>query len=141
MTVLFEAMYCLRLQRTPENFLIIVEGIAKVHIPHFGMNLASTAFSGLERISICMAFAILSRYIRMDSTSMSLISVIKSDKSVLALPSHSLMSVTVDTEDSDMFEVNVVEGPFGGDMKYVYEILNGKAKIFRVNRPMLGSRK
>ena len=77
----------------------------------------------------------------MDSTSMSPTSVIESDKPVLALPSHSLMSVTVDTEGSDMFETNVVESPFGGDAKYAYAVPSGKAKIFRVNRPTLGSRK
>lgn len=77
----------------------------------------------------------------MDSMSMSPTSVIKSDKSILALPSHSLMSVTVDTEDSDMFKANVVEGSFGGDAKYAYAVPSGKAKIFRVSRPTLGSRK
>jgi hypothetical protein len=54
--VLFEATFCLRLQRTPENSLIIVEGEMK-SISHFGMNLATVAFSGLEgrqKISICI---------------------------------------------------------------------------------------
>jgi hypothetical protein len=88
-----------------------------------------------------MAFAILSRYVRMDSASMSPTSAVKSDKSVLALPSHPLMSVTVDAGDSEMFEANVVEGLFGRDAKYAYTVPSGKAKIFRANRPTLGSRK
>lgn len=77
----------------------------------------------------------------MDTTSSSPTSVVKSDKSVLALPSHSLISVTTDVKDSDMLEANVVDGPFGRDAKYAYAVPSGKAKIFRINRPTLGSRK
>ena len=77
----------------------------------------------------------------MDTTSSSPTSVVKPDKSVLALPSHSLMSVIVDAKGSDMLEANVVEGPVGRDAKYAYAVPIGKAKIFRVNRPTLGSRK
>ena len=146
--VLFEAIFCLRLQRTLENSFIVVEGETK-SISHFGINLASVTFSGLEgrqKISICipwvcMAFAILSRYVRMDTTSSSPTSVVRSDKSVLTPPSRSLMSVVVDAKDPDMLEANVVEGPFGRDAKYAYAVPSGKAKIFRVNRPTLGSRK
>ena len=76
----------------------------------------------------------------MDSTSMSPTSVVKYDKLVLALPSHSLMSVTVDAKDSDKLEADI-KGPFGRDAKYAYAVSRGKAKIFRINRPMLGSKK
>ena len=77
----------------------------------------------------------------MDTTSSSPTPVVKSDKLVLALPSHSLMSVAVDAKDPDMLEANAVEGPFGRDAKYAYAVPSGKAKIFRINRPTLGSRK